>query len=59
MTSFASYVIDEEQLNDLLKLISDKKIDVHPVKVFSLKQLPEAHEFLENQTKPGKVVVLP
>src|SRR5699024_8782875 len=59
MTSFASYVIDEGQLNDLLKLISDKDVDVHPVKVFSLKQLPEAHEFLENQIKPGKVVVLP
>lgn len=59
MTSFASYVIDEGQLNDLLKLISDKDVDVHPVKVFSLKQLPEAHEFLENQIKPGKIVVLP
>lgn len=59
MTSFASYVIDEKQLNDLLKLISDKKIDVAPVKVFSLKELPEAHKFLENQVKPGKVVVIP
>lgn len=59
MTSFASYMIDEKQLNDLLKLISDKKIDVAPVKVFSLKELPEAHKFLENQVKPGKVVVIP
>lgn len=59
MTSFASYVIDEKQLNDLLQLITDKNVDVHPVKTFSLKQLPEAHEFLENQTQPGKVVILP
>lgn len=59
MTSFASYVINEKQLNDLLQLITDKNVDVHPVKTFSLKQLPEAHEFLENQTKPGKVVILP
>lgn len=59
MTSFASYVIDEKQLNDLLQLIVDKDIDVHPVKTFSLKQLPQAHEFLENQTQPGKIVILP
>lgn len=58
MTSFASYEIDESQLNALLKLIEDKKIDVSPTKVFKLSELPEAHEFLENQKKPGKIVVL-
>ena len=59
MTSFASYTIDEGQLNDLLHLIEEKHVDVHPVKIFKLNQLPEAHRFLENQTEPGKVVVLP
>lgn len=58
MTSFASYTIDEKQLNDLLKLIEDKKVDVHPVKIFKLNQLPEAHRFLEEQKQPGKVVVV-
>lgn len=58
MTSFASYTIDEGQLNDLLHLIENKRVDVHPVKIFKLNQLPEAHRFLENQTEPGKVVVL-
>lgn len=58
MTSFASYTIDEKQLNDLLKLIEDKKVDVHPVKIFKLNQLPEAHKFLEEQKQPGKVVVV-
>ena len=59
MTSFASYTIDEAQLNDLLRLIEDQHLDVHPVKVFGLDQLPAAHRFLEQQRQPGKVVVLP
>lgn len=59
MTSFASYTIDEQQLNDLLQLIESKRVDVHPVKIFRLNELPAAHRFLEEQKQPGKVVVLP
>ena len=58
MTSFASYTINEQQFNDLLALIETHHIDVHPVKTFSLDQLPQAHRFLEQQSQPGKVVVM-
>lgn len=59
MTSFASYTIDETQFNELLRLIETHHVDVHPVKAFTLAQLPAAHRFLEQQRQPGKVVVLP
>lgn len=57
MTSFASYTINEQQFNDLLTLIETHHINVHPIKIFKLNQLPQAHQFLENQVQPGKVVI--
>ncbi|WP_295729481.1 zinc-binding dehydrogenase [uncultured Limosilactobacillus sp.] len=59
MTSFASYQLYSKYLNQLFKLIEEKQIDVSPVKVFPLSQIVEAHRYLEQQKKPGKVVVLP
>lgn len=59
MTSFASYRLYSKYLNSLFKLIEEKHIDVHPVKVFRLSEIAKAHQFLEQQKAPGKVVVLP
>ncbi|WP_295747196.1 zinc-binding dehydrogenase [uncultured Limosilactobacillus sp.] len=59
MTSFANFVIEEKPFDDLLKLIEDNNVDVSPVKVFHLKDIVEAHKFLEGHQHPGKVVVLP
>lgn len=58
LTSFYSDNVDEEKLNQLLALITDKKIDVTPNKVFHLDQLPQAHKYLESTDSLGKVVVL-
>lgn len=58
LTSFYSGNVDNAKLNDLLKLIEEKQVEVHPTKVFSLKEVPQAHEFLESKRSFGKVIVL-
>lgn len=58
LTSFYSGNVDNDKLNELIKLVEDKHIEIHPAKVFSLDQVPQAHEFLESSHSLGKVIVL-
>lgn len=58
LTSFYSANVNNDKLNELLKVIEKKEIDVSPTKVFSLKEVPEAHRFLESSHSLGKVVVI-
>ncbi|MBA3927189.1 zinc-binding dehydrogenase [Listeria rustica] len=58
LTSFYSGDVSNTTLNDILRIIEEKKIDVTPEKVFSLNQVAEAHRYLEVGGSFGKVVVL-
>ncbi|MRN06559.1 quinone oxidoreductase [Lactobacillus sp. 0.1XD8-4] len=58
LTSFYSGNVDQQKLNGLLRLISEKGVAVKPVKVFRLDQLPSAHRYLESHDSFGKVIVL-
>lgn len=58
LTSFNSANVNGDKLNQLLDFISKYKVDVHPTKVFSLKEVPEAHRYLESHNGFGKVIVL-
>lgn len=58
LTSFYSGNVDNEKLNDMLKLIEEKHVAVKPTKIFALDELPQAHAFLESKKSFGKVIVL-
>lgn len=58
LTSFNSANVDGEKLNNLLHYISHYQIKVKPEKIFSLKEVPQAHEYLESKDGFGKVIVL-
>ncbi|MGM9891701.1 zinc-binding alcohol dehydrogenase family protein [Limosilactobacillus sp.] len=58
LTSFYSGNVDNTKLNDMLKLIEEKRVAVKPTKIFSLNELPQAHAFLESKKSFGKVIVL-
>jgi len=58
LTAFHSGNIDEHRIQALFKLIDDHDIDVSPVKVFGLKDMQAAHEYLASHRSFGKVVVL-
>lgn len=58
LTSFYSANVNGVQLNQLLEMIEAKHVSVKPTKIFSLKELPQAHEFLESNKSFGKVIVL-
>lgn len=58
LTGFYSGNVDGRKLNQLLDYIAKYQIKVKPTKVFSLKEVPKAHEFLESHHGFGKVVVL-
>lgn len=58
LTSFYSGNVDNTKLNDMLKLIEEKRVAVKPTKIFSLDELPQAHAFLESKKSIGKVIVL-
>ena len=58
LTSFYSGNVDNEKLNDMLKLIEEKQVAVKPTKIFALDELPQAHAFLESKKSFGKVIVL-
>ncbi|APX73184.1 zinc-binding alcohol dehydrogenase family protein [Companilactobacillus allii] len=59
LTSFYSGDVDINLLNKLIELIEVKHIDVEPTKVFSLKEVSQAHSYLQGNHSFGKVVVLP
>lgn len=58
LTSFYSGNVNNEKLNDMLKLIEEKRVVVKPTKIFLLDELPQAHQFLESKQSFGKVIVL-
>lgn len=58
LTSFYSGNVDDEKLNDMLRLIEEKHVTVKPTKIFSLAEVPQAHAFLESKQSFGKVIVL-
>lgn len=58
LTSFASANVDGAKLNRLLDFIEHYHIEVKPEKIFKLKDVPKAHEYLESSHGFGKVIVL-
>lgn len=58
LTSFYTRNVSGAKLNELLRVIENQRINVKPVKVFSLKQVPEAYKYLESHHSLGKVIVL-
>ena len=58
LTSFYSDNVDNDKLNQLLRVITDRQVDVHPTKIFKLDQVPVAHAYLESHHSLGKVIVL-
>lgn len=58
MTSFHSDNVDGNKLNQLLEFIEQNKIVIKPEKVFDLKDIAKAHEFLESSHSFGKVIIL-
>lgn len=59
LTGFMSGDVDLTAIQELFDFIEQHHIDVTPVKVFSLQDVPAAHAYLESQQSFGKVVVLP
>lgn len=58
LTSFYSGNVDQKKLNGLLAFIAKYKVRVKPAKIFGLKEVPRAHEYLESRQGFGKVIVL-
>lgn len=58
LTSFYSNNVDETKLNQLLEFIDENKTIVKPEKVFELKEISKAHEYLESGRSFGKVIIL-
>ncbi len=58
LTSFYSDNVDGGKLQEMLDHITKYDVDAAPEKIFSLKDVPEAHEYLESSRSFGKVVVL-
>ena len=45
-------------MNEMFSFIEANHVDVEPEKVFSLEQVPEAHQWLEQGCGYGKCVVV-
>lgn len=58
LTSFYSGNVNGEKLQAMLDYIDRFSVDVRPVRVFTLEEVPKAHEFIENSGGFGKVVVV-
>lgn len=58
LTSFYSNNVDGTKLNQLLEFIDENKTIVKPEKVFELKEISKAHEYLESSRSFGKVIIL-
>ena len=58
LTSFYSANVSGDRLQNMIDFIENNRVDVSPEKVFSLEQVPLAHEYLEGKTSFGKVVVV-
>ncbi|MGG5341510.1 zinc-binding dehydrogenase [Enterococcus sp. AZ192] len=58
LTSFYSGNVDSEKLTQLLTYIDKNKINIKPEKIFQLKELSKAHEYLQSSGSLGKVIIL-
>lgn len=58
LTSFYSGNVNQEKLDRMLSFVARYKVPVHPEKIFSLKEVAKAHEYLASHHSLGKVIVL-
>lgn len=58
LTTFYSGNVSVEKMNEMFSFIEANHVDVQPEKVFSLEQVPEAHQWLEQSCGYGKCVVV-
>lgn len=58
LTSFYSGNVNQEKLDQMLQYVAQYHVSVHPEKIFSLKEVSKAHEYLASHHSLGKVVVL-
>lgn len=58
LTSFYSGNVDQGRLDELLSFVEAHKLNVAPVRVFTLSHMAEAHSFLEGERGFWKVVVV-
>lgn len=58
LTSFSSGEVTSKKLNEMLSYVEQYHVDVTPTKIYKLKQVPKAHEYLESGHNLGKVVVV-
>ncbi|MHC5229723.1 alcohol dehydrogenase catalytic domain-containing protein [Enterococcus sp. LJL99] len=58
LTSFYSGVVNEKKLAELFKFIKKYRIQIEPEKIFCLKEIQQAHEYLESSHSFGKVIIL-
>lgn len=58
LTSFSSDNVNQERLDQMLDYVEKYHVKVHPEKIFSLKEVPQAHEYLASHNSLGKVIVL-
>lgn len=56
--SFSSGNVTSDKLNQMLDYIAQYHVVVQPEKIFSLKDVAKAHEYLESRQSFGKVIVL-
>lgn len=58
LTGFYSDNVDGSKLSELFEFIETNKLTVKPEKVFELKDISKAHEYLESSHSFGKVIIL-
>ena len=58
LTSFYSGNVDQEKLDRMLTFVARYQVPAHPEKIFSLKEVAKAHEYLASHHSLGKVIVL-
>ncbi len=58
LTTFYSGNVSEEKIGEMLRFIEEYQVDVSPVKVFSLEEVAQAHQYLESKQGYGKVVCI-
>lgn len=58
LTSFYSDNVDEKKINLMLDYVKKYHVDAKPERIFDLKDVADAHRYLENSHSFGKVVVV-
>lgn len=58
LTSFYSGNVNQEKLDRMLDFVARYQVPVQPEKIFALKEVAKAHEYLASHHSLGKVIVL-